>query len=326
MTSGTIGVVVIGRNEGERLIRCLRSVPEWVAGVVYVDSGSSDGSMVAAERLGATALGLDLSTPFCAARARNEGFERLRADQPGIEFVQFIDGDCELDPDWLRTAGEHLRQRPEVVAVCGRRRERYPERSIYNRLCDIEWNTPVGEAAACGGDAMFRADAFQAVGGFDGRLIAGEEPELCSRLSARGWKIVRLPDAMTLHDAAMTRFGQWWRRGVRSGFGYGQVWSATARAGKALYRREAARAILWGGLLPSIALIGLLFNGWILAAAAGLFILQVARVALKLGAASLFWWKYSLLMAVSKMSEFQGLVKFGASRMRGRGSEFVQYK
>jgi glycosyltransferase involved in cell wall biosynthesis len=198
-----IGVVVIGRNEGERLRKCLASVARQTGKVVYVDSGSTDNSVEIAESLGAVVVNLDMMRPFTAARARNEGFMRLREAAPDLAYVQFVDGDCEILPGWLEEAALFLDEHPDVAAVCGRLRERFPERSVYNMLCDIEWNTPVGEAKACGGNAMLRADALSQAGKYREDLIAGEEPELCVRLRASGWKIWRLAAEMALHDADM---------------------------------------------------------------------------------------------------------------------------
>src|SRR5690606_32438080 len=107
---------------------------------------------------------LDLSIPFTAARARNEGFARLKQLQPDVAFVQFIDGDCELIDGWTGAALELLAERPDVAVVCGRRRERHPEQSIYNRIIDDEWDTHPGEVASCGGDAMMRVAALEAAG------------------------------------------------------------------------------------------------------------------------------------------------------------------
>ncbi|HZM01358.1 MAG TPA: glycosyltransferase, partial [Planctomycetota bacterium] len=211
-----VGFVVIGRNEGARLRRCLASL-EGAGPVAYVDSGSSDGSPDLARAAGALTAELDRSAPFTAARARNLGLQRLLAARPESEFVQFVDGDCELRPGWIEAGLAALRDRPDVAVACGRRRERFPEASVYNRLCDIEWDTPVGEAAACGGDALMRVAALASVGGYDPTMIAGEEPELCLRLRRRGWRILRLPAEMTWHDAAMTRWTQWWRRALREG-------------------------------------------------------------------------------------------------------------
>ncbi len=221
MASG-IGVVVIGRNEGQRLEHCLRSLLKGTDKVMYVDSGSTDGSLHLARSLGVEVLALDLGTPFTAARARNEGFFALQRRLPSMQLVQFVDGDCEVDSGWLPAAQAFLDDHPDVAVVCGRRRERFPQRSVYNLLCDLEWDTPIGEAKACGGDALMRVDAFAAVGGFRPELIAGEEPELCVRLRAKGWKVWRLDAEMTLHDAAMTRFSQWWRRSLRAGHAYAE--------------------------------------------------------------------------------------------------------
>ena len=158
------GMVVIGRNEGERLRRCLESAGDLARGTVYVDSGSTDGSVGLARSLGADVVELPSDRPFTAALARNAGLERLVAKVPGVVLVQFVDGDCRVAEGWMARAMATLDGRKDVGVVCGRRREAFPDTSIYNRLCDMEWDTPVGEAKACGGDAMMRVEAFRAVG------------------------------------------------------------------------------------------------------------------------------------------------------------------
>src|SRR5687767_7045111 len=40
-----VGVVAIGRNEDQRLVRCLESMPRTIRKAVYVDSGSTDDSV-----------------------------------------------------------------------------------------------------------------------------------------------------------------------------------------------------------------------------------------------------------------------------------------
>ncbi|MGI9623657.1 MAG: glycosyltransferase family 2 protein [Acidimicrobiales bacterium] len=216
-TNDAIGIVVIGRNEGERLRSCLESVGGQVRAAVYVDSGSTDGSVELASDHGWEVVELDPATPFTAGRARNEGFEHLIAGDPGIAAVQFLDGDCELIEGWIPTAAQALCANPDTAVVAGVLKERYPEASVYNRLCGIEWDQPTGETLEVGGVFVARSDAFKEVGGFNPVLIAGEEPELCYRLRGAGWKIRRLSDAMAWHDSAMYRFGQWWKRSVRHG-------------------------------------------------------------------------------------------------------------
>jgi GT2 family glycosyltransferase len=249
-----IGLVAIGRNESHRLRQCLLSVIGKVAHVVYVDSGSTDGSVELARSLGVDVVELDMSIPFTAARARNAGFAHLLQADAQIEFVQFVDGDCEVVEGWLDCAQHELDTQPNIAVVCGRRRERFPDLSIYNRLCDMEWDTPVGETKACGGDSMMRVEAFQQVGGFNPTMIAGEEPELCVRLRQKGWKILRLDAEMTLHDAQIIRFGQWWKRAFRAGHAYAEGAWLHGREPERHWVRESRSIWFWGLLLPLLAL------------------------------------------------------------------------
>lgn len=321
------GFVVIGRNEGERLVRCLDSLRRaGAAEIVYVDSGSTDNSVAEAEKRQAHVVRLDLSRPFTAGRARNEGFEALMAHAPQLQFVQFVDGDCELVPEWLPAALAFMDARPDVVVACGRRQERNPGASRYNRLCDMEWDTPIGEADACGGDSLVRVAAFRDAGGFSNQLIAGEEPELCHRLRAKGGKIWRLDLAMTLHDAAMYRFGQWWMRGVRSGFGYAQVWRATRTGAQPLYWLEIRRAIFWAGLIPFIALIAALIDPRLGVAILGLYGVQVARIAARLGPRRGSSWSYGLFALLAKFPELQGILRYLPVAMRGGQRSAILYK
>lgn len=326
--SGRIGFVVIGRNEGERLVRCLESLGRvGHSTIVYVDSGSTDNSLIEAERLGAHNVKLDMSKPFNAGRARNEGFEELLRRDPEIGFVQFIDGDCELSPGWLTCGLAFLDENPAVAIVCGRRKEKSPEASAYNRLCDMEWNTPVGEAEACGGDSLVRVQPFRDVGGFSTKLIAGEEPELCYRLRSAGWKIWRIDAAMTIHDAAMFRLSQWWMRGVRSGFGYAQVWSATrAGQGTPLYGQQIRRAVIWAGMIPFSAAAASLHDlRWALVLMA-IYGMQVSRIAVRLGASAKASWSYGFFATLAKFPELQGVCKYLLTAVRGGQKTAILYK
>jgi glycosyltransferase involved in cell wall biosynthesis len=321
-----IGIVAIGRNEGERLKRCLESARRNVARVVYVDSGSTDNSVALARQLGCDVVELDLQTTFTAARARNAGFDRLSQAHPDLRYVQFVDGDCEIAAGWLDAAADFLDNHPKVAVVCGRRRERFPEKSVYNWLCDVEWNTPVGEAKACGGDALMRTDAFVQAGRYRPDVIAGEEPELCVRLRAAGWQVWRLDQEMTLHDAAMTRFGQWWRRAIRAGYASAlgaflhgapperhQVW-------------QSQRTWIWGLLLPLGCLIltvavwpwGLV--AWLIYPAQ--FLRQTIRAKGALSERAI----KAAFQLLARFPEAIGQIRFTTDRLLGRNARLIEYK
>ena len=323
-----VGLVVIGRNEGDRLRQCLLSVMGKVAHIVYVDSGSTDGSIELARSLGVDVVELDLSTPFTAARARNAGFAHLLQKEAQIEFVQFVDGDCEVVEGWLDTALAQLEAQSNVAVVCGRRRERFPEQSFYNRLCDMEWDTPIGEATACGGDSMMRVEAFQQVGGFNPALIAGEEPELCVRLRQKEWKILRIDAEMTLHDAQMLHFSQWWKRALRAGHAYAEgAWMHGRGTGH--WRRASWSIWFWGFYLPLLAL-GLAWpsHGLTLLLLVGYPVLA-SRIFLKQRRQNICTQHaalYALSCVVGKFAQIGGTLGFLRTRLLGTKSTLIEYK
>ncbi|WP_245866511.1 glycosyltransferase family 2 protein, partial [Oceaniglobus roseus] len=302
MSHPPVAAVVIGRNEGARLLACLDSLAGRVVRIVYVDSGSTDGSAGAARARGAEVVDLDLSQPFTAARARNAGLARL--DPADTPLVQLLDGDCALRDGWLDRATAFLDARPEVAVVCGRRRERFPGASVYNRLCDAEWDTPVGAATACGGDALVRLAALRAVGGFDDTLIAGEEPDLCLRLRRAGWTVWRLDAEMTWHDAAIHRLGQWWKRSRRAGHAFAEGAARHGAGPERHWVRESRRALAWGCALPLAALAAALVSplGLLLLLAYPAQILRLARR----GGFTRHAWQAAALSVLGKFAEAQG--------------------
>jgi glycosyltransferase involved in cell wall biosynthesis len=319
------GAVAIGRNEGARLESCLRSLSSATV-VVYVDSGSVDESVQWARRQGAEVVDLDPTAPFTAARARNAGFRRLREIAPELRYVQFIDGDCELIPEWSMRAVAFLDTRADVGAVSGRRRERWPERSIYNWLCEQEWDGPVGEMRAFGGDVMVRAEALENVGGYRDDLIAGEEPELCVRLRAAGWRVWRLDCEMTLHDAAMTRFSQWWRRVVRSGYAFAQGAQMHGRSPERHWVWESRRAWLWGVWLPLAGvIIGVAFSPWGWAAWL-IYPVQVFRQALRNHGSIRRRAVVALFQVLARFPEALGQLRFLRDRLFGIQGRLIEYK
>jgi glycosyltransferase involved in cell wall biosynthesis len=319
------GVVAIGRNEGERLKRCLNSISS-AARIVYVDSGSTDGSVTWAEQTGIDVVALDMSLPFTAARARNAGMQRLRRVAPDLDFVQFVDGDCELQHDWPAVAITYLIDHPQVCATFGRRRERFPDRSVYNLMCDREWDTPVGEAKACGGDAMMRVDALEAVGGYRDDLIAGEEPELCVRLRAGGWKVWRLDHEMTLHDAAMHRFAQWWRRQARSGYAFAQGADLHGKTDERHWVWETRRALIWAILIPAVVIAGSLVVGpWALLMLL-IYPAQILRRSRSMSGTRRTRLQLAFFEQLSRFPEAWGQLLFLRNRFLSRPGRLIEYK
>jgi len=328
-----VGVVTIGRNEGERLIQCLDSLVaqrSQTLPIVYVDSGSTDGSQAAAEARGVDVVALDLSIPFTAARARNAGFDHLRQNYPDLDYIQFFDGDCEVLPGWIAAAAAVMDQHVDVVAVCGWRRERYPERSPYNRICDVEWHMgAIGEITCFGGDVMIRASALASVGGYNPGVVAAEDDELGVRLRQTGGRLVRIDRHSTIHDADIHSVGQWWQRAKRCGYAYAQVSSMHGRSPEYKFVKEVKRSLLWGAIIPLISLILTIPTYGLSLLVFGRYPLTAVKTIQGTKKRGFSWADsipWGISCALSSFPEAFGVVKFYLTRLSKRQHEIIEYK
>jgi GT2 family glycosyltransferase len=326
------GIVVIGRNEGARLHACLSDLRQQPRPILYVDSGSSDGSPATARALGVEVLELDPARPFSAARARNEGAQALVARHPGLAFVQFLDGDCIMARGWLDAAEAALAAEAGCGIVFGHLREKNPQGSVYNLLCALEWRSPSGPVANfgnLGGIMMVRRSVFEQLGGFDPAVIAGEDSEFGVRVGLAGFGARKLDAPMALHDANIHRFAQWWTRSVRGGHAIGQ--RARLHGASALRdcERERRSTWFWGVLLPLgavlaapatsgasllLALAGYLFLGW-----------RVFRFRSRSGDNPREARLYSAFLVLAKFANGVGLLKYHLNHLRGR-IRIIEYK
>jgi glycosyltransferase involved in cell wall biosynthesis len=332
MMTPALSIVIIGRNEGERLTRCLQSVSpargvEGKTELIYVDSASTDGSPQAAANFDAQVVVLHGGVQT-AARARNVGWQRASAP-----YILFLDGDTILHPQFIQTAGKVLQTDPSIAAVWGHRRELYPERSIYNRVLDLDWIYPAGNTDFCGGDVLMRRTALAQVEGYDPGLIAGEEPELCRRLRARGYRIVHIDAPMTRHDLNMTRFSQYWRRAMRAGYAYCEVSSRFHGSGDPMWLQESRgnvrRGSFWIAWLVAGLVLLVLRSVWILPWFALLIALPV-RSAWK--ARSRAPGQKTLLLLYGFHSQLQqipilvGQLRYFLNRHSGKQGTRIEYK
>ena len=221
-----------------------------------------------------------------------------------------------------------------VAGVWGHRRESRPEASIYNRILDLDWIYPPGPADFCGGDAVMRRACLEQVNGFDPDLIAGEEPDLCRRLRAKGHVILHIDVPMTRHDLAITHFRQYWLRAVRAGHAYAEIAARYRNTNDPFWTRE-SRANLLRGSLYLTAGLGLCLTSVFLrssipflAGALGLATLSI-RTAL-----SARWkgasWKTLLLFGlhshVQQIPVLQGQLRHLLGRWRNENSQLIEYK
>lgn len=325
------GVVVIGRNEGERLMACLNDLRPQQRPLLYVDSGSIDGSPDKARALGVAVLQLDPSRPFSAARARNEGAQQLMQLHPALAFIQFLDGDCLIAPGWLDAAEAALQADARCAVVFGHLKEKFPQASIYNLLCALEWRSPSGPVANfghLGGIMMVRRSVFEALRGFNADVIAGEDSEFGVRVGLAGHGARKLDAPMASHDANIHRFSQWWTRAVRAGHAIGQRAQLHADDASRDCAKERRSTWSWGlmslalvlaapatrGLSLLLLLMGCLTLGW-----------RIAKFRSSVGDDQREARLYAAFTVLGKYANGLGLLKYHFNRLRGR-VRIIEYK
>jgi GT2 family glycosyltransferase len=319
-----IAVVIIGRNEGERLLASLQSVLHAGVPLIYADSGSGDGSVDLARRLGVQTIELDPSRPFSAARGRNEGLAEAVRTWPNVKYILFLDGDCTLDAEFPAAAAEKLEDDPKLAIVTGHLSERSPQSSIYNRMCAIEWRGspgPIENMNGLGGIMAVRVSAFQEVGGFNEQAISGEEADLGVRLRLRGYSVTKIDHPMAIHDAQMYSFRQWWTRAVRNGHSLAHRY---ASHGRTPFRDGLAglrSAVFWGFLLPlSVLLLIWPTRGFSLLLLGGYGLLgwRIYRHYVREGHGTSDAVLMARFLIYAKFAEFLGVVRYCVNRTRGR--------
>ena len=317
---GTIGIVVIGRNEAAHLPACLKSIASYLPRTVYADSASTDRSAEIASAASAHVVSIDPSRALTPARGRNEGFQRLLQLLPDCDFVQFVDGDSVVEPGWIETAASFLREHERAAVVCGHVVEAHPNSSVYNWLCEDEWKGAVGRIDACGGNAMIRVAAFRETGGFRSDLVAGEEAELMGRMREGGWEIWRLDRPMVTHDADILNFGDWWCRNRRGGYASANVWWITRKSAGPLYGAQLRSPVLWVVVWPlAVVLLSLVLGrpSALLLVPVG-WMLQIARTAGKRGILTFEAWRYATMIMLARIPETLGVLSFVAKRVLSR--------
>lgn len=272
-----LSVVVVGRNEGDRLVRCLESVSGMTPlqgdfEILYVDSGSVDESPDRAREAGARIVTVEGKSS--AAVARNAGWRAARG-----EFVLFLDGAPVLDSDFpARALG--VFEDEKVALVRGARRDEKEEPTMYDTALAIDDLPPPDDFELCWGEAMVRRSVLEQTNGFDVRLMAGEWPDLCRKIRELGLSLRNVADPMVVREGEPIGFGRYWKRLRRQGYGLAEAsalcrtpplpaWAVEARRIRpigAVALLSVPGAIALSGLTRSFLPIGLLVGIFLIAA------------------------------------------------------------
>jgi len=255
-----VSFVAIGYNESATLGACLKSLknavlPASVASeLIYVDGGSNDDSMAIAQTHGAgSVLGGDRRRT--AAENRNLGLAAARG-----RYIQFVDGDMVMEPDWPAAALVFLEHHPETAAVCGNLLE--SQTGAFSKAFEIDWAPREGAVRHCGGAAMFRRDLLERLGGFPEDVAYGEEPYLCWRMrNELAATIYQLGRPMARHELGYRGIIDYWRRNVRMGATYAEIAARCRRGPERLWLKES----LMNAVLAAVGVAGiaaLIWGNW----------------------------------------------------------------
>ena len=175
-------------------------------------------------------------------------------------------------------------------------------------------------------------------------MICGEEPELCFRLRAAGWRIARIDAEMTRHDAAITHLSQWARRTVRTGWAFAEGADRMGGSAERYGLRARRRVVAWGGLVPAAILLCLALAAGLALASSALWPWPLLAAALGLAAYPAMAlrvaarrhrrfgdpWRDALLYGAAVMAgkpfELVGLARYRAARARGGRGRIIEYK
>jgi glycosyltransferase involved in cell wall biosynthesis len=257
-----LSFVVIGLNEAAHLAESIESLFQQgfdrrEIEILYVDSESDDGSPEVARRAGVDRV---LTIPRAianAARARNAGLAEVRAP-----FVQFVDGDTRIEPDWGRIGVEALIADTTLVGVEGSLREKDPNASIYNAVCELDWPSSPGEIDYVGGNGLYRVAPLREAEGFDARMRVGEEPELGVRLRARGWKMRHIHAPMARHDLELFSLKEYLYRAYTGGKACALVVGATGGARHGYWSKRMWRTLALAFALSAPLVLALMLLLW----------------------------------------------------------------
>lgn len=198
-----IGFIVIGRNEGHKLVRCIDSIKKAIDEnsigeyeIIYVDSKSTDNSIELVGALDEKVKIFRITGQAYQAIGRNIGAAASDAD-----IYCFIDGDMELIPDFF----------PRVLDDTGKLKYPFVSGQFENIYYDQN-NQRTGSELyvksvltqdkyqiTTGGLFLIEKTLWELIGGMDVRFRTGEDLDLGLRLARKGHMLLRKKELFAIH-------------------------------------------------------------------------------------------------------------------------------
>lgn len=205
-----ISFIVIGKNEGDRLVKCLKSVRNFALDnnakyeIIYVDSQSTDGSLEYVKSLNWVSCH-SLSGKCNAARARNLGASKSKGNN-----LFFVDGDMELNSK-AYTSYFNVQENLYHPIMTGNRLDIFYDNN-WNKIGSLKTgpNHDI-EQITTGGLFIIESNLWNEISGMDSKLNCFEDNDLAYRIfKKRNIKVLKkqvvLADHHTIRYTNKDRF------------------------------------------------------------------------------------------------------------------------
>ena len=195
----SVTIIIPVRNEEKFIRRCINSLAELEMpqglleppDTLVVDNNSSDGTATIAESAGVLVVSQEAGL---VGSVRNRGAWESTSD-----VLAFIDGDCVVFPTWLTGGLRALKD--ENVGIVGGQCLPNPQGTWVEKA----WASssisqhPKEVQTLPGASMIMRRKIFEKVGGFSEDLSAGEDDDICHKVSGLGLRILSLPECSVIH-------------------------------------------------------------------------------------------------------------------------------
>lgn len=202
-----ISFIIIGRNEGWKISKCIESVYKTIKfnliynyEIIYVDSNSTDDSISRIKKFSEVKI-IMLVTDFNSAIARNVGAKESRGN-----ILYFIDGDMEIQESFLSL----IFKNGEIVYpfISGQyinyfydKNNELIKMNIYDKSIQNEDKYKV----VTGGLFVIERKYWELVGGMREVYKRSQDIDLGLRLAKRGMKLLRKKELMAIHHTVSYR-------------------------------------------------------------------------------------------------------------------------
>ena len=266
-----VSIIIKALNEEAKIAACIESalaaLKNCYGEVILADSGSTDRTIEIASAYPIRIVQLaDTSQRRCGIGPQL-GYQFSHG-----EFVYILDGDMEMDPEFIEHAVREMQADEKLGGVAGIVDEQsIGSMQFRGRQMRNEEGT-AGDASWLDMGGLYRRRALEQVGYMSNRnLHAYEEQELGLRLRSKNWTLRRLPVRSVKHwghtEATLPLLAKRWRSGYAMGSGE-------------ILRASLGRAY-FGGILKTqkhtlftLGLIGLLLIGLVTAPATHVFLVS----------------------------------------------------